>query len=355
MEAGADSLKVKIFSSTKFFPEFELEFECTHTTGLPTNFKSDKKLGFHRQHSHAKDSSAGDSAKDSSQKDSSQKDSSAKDSSEKDSAGDPEFVTTCEECGPTEPSAEHDTWICLHCSTTLCGRDSANKHMEKHNANKNHSIILSLADGSFWCYQCERYLEHRFYPELHNFYRRFHEEKFGQRPDNDKTPFARSTSSLMKACVHCDTLSSKGFKNTAPFEAVGCSVCHSNDEENGNWVCLVCEKVFCSRFDSGGGRHGVEHWKQTGHSISMSLKDGSIWCYFCSEHQDHSINSNLSAYYAAFHVARHGEVPPLKTLKRMNSLLDGSTLTEDESSLLAGFDVAQFRWGSQDSRESSDE
>jgi hypothetical protein len=325
MDEGTNSLKVKIFSSVKFLPEFfELPTECTHTTGLPTNFKAGKKLGFHRvrsqAHEHKQDGQHVPKY-----------------------LQDPEFVSTCDECG-TEPSAEHDTWICLHCSVTLCGRDSANKHMEKHTlTDKDHCIVMSLTDGNIWCYKCDGYLEHTFYPELQPFYRRFHKEKFGQRPENDRMPLIRSVSNL-KACAHCDTLSHKGFKDTAAFKATGCSVCHtSGDDEVGNWVCLVCEQVFCSRFNV--GRHGVEHWKQTGHSVSMSLKDGSIWCYSCGEHQDHSSSSNLSAFFAAFHVARHSEVPPLRSLKRMNSLLNGSTLTESESSLLSDFNAEEFRWG----------
>jgi hypothetical protein len=348
---GSNSLKVKIFSSTKFFPEFELEFECTHTTGLPTNFKPNKKLGFHREQRHATGGGGGGGSSSSSSSSSSSRSPRTPKQKQKDNL---EFVSCCDECG-SEPSAEHDTWVCLHCSSSLCGRDSINKHMELHNKeHHSHCISLSLTDGSFWCYKCQRYLEHKFYPELQHFYRRFHKEKFGQRPENDRTPPARTTS-VMKACAHCDQLSPIGFKSTLPFQAMGCSVCHSKDEDNGLWVCLCCDQVFCGRFDSGGGKHGVEHWKQTGHSVTMSLKDGSIWCYFCGEHQDHSMNANLSAFYAAFHVARHSEVPPLRSLKRQNSVLVGSSLTEDETSLLSTFNAAEFRWSQSQLSEEEEE
>ena len=337
MNEGETSLKVKIFSSSKFLPEFfDIgDSECTHTNGLPTNFKAEQKLGFHRKQTVT---NAGEHKEDKPNQQTIPK-----------YLQDPEFISHCEECG-TEPSAEHDTWICLHCSTRLCGRDSANKHMEKHCnvTQKDHPIVMSLTDGSFWCYRCDAILEHTFYPELQPFYRRFHEEKFGKRPENDQSPLCRSVST-QKACAHCDPLSHTGFKTTAPFKAAGCSVCHTKGEDEiGNWVCLVCEEVFCSRFNV--GRHGVEHWKNTGHSVSMSLKDGSIWCYSCGEHQDHSVNSNLSAFFAAFHVARHSEVPPLRSLKRMNSLLAGSQLTEDESSLLADFNAEEFRWSGESSQ-----
>ncbi len=32
-------------------------------------------------------------------------------------------------------------------------------HMAEHNAKTKHSIALSFSDASFWCYDCESYIE----------------------------------------------------------------------------------------------------------------------------------------------------------------------------------------------------
>jgi hypothetical protein len=154
------------------------------------------------------------------------------------------------------------------------------------------------------------------------------------------------------ACSHCAKLSPHGFSGTDPFKVQTCSVC---DDDSELWVCLHCEKVFCGRFAN---RHGVIHWMNTKHSVLMSLSDGTIWCYLCREYQHHDASSVLSSFYAAFHMARHGEAPPVKSLMRQNSLLSPDTLNGDELAMLSAFDAEQFRWrnnsqgsagGSQDS------
>ena len=82
----------------------------------------------------------------------------------------------------------------------------------------------------------------------------------------------------------------------------------------------------------------------TKHSVLMSLSDGTIWCYLCREYQHHDASSVLSSFYAAFHMARHGEAPPIRSLMRQNSLLSPDTLNGDELAMLSAFDAEQFRW-----------
>ena len=151
------------------------------------------------------------------------------------------------------------------------------------------------------------------------------------------------------ACSHCAKLSPHGFSGTDPFKAQTCSVC---DDRSELWVCLHCEKVFCGRFAN---RHGVIHWLNTKceHSVLMSLSDGTIWCYLCREYQHHDASSVLSSFYAAFHMARHGEAPPVASLMRQNSLLSPDTLSGDELAMLSAFDAKQFRWNKWNSQSSS--
>lgn len=57
-----------------------------------------------------------------------------------------------------------------------------------------------------------------------------------------------------------------------------CKECQSQEE---NWICLVCNGVFCSRYVKG---HMSEHNKTIKHEIALSFTDGSIWCYDCDSY-----------------------------------------------------------------------
>lgn len=48
-----------------------------------------------------------------------------------------------------------------------------------------------------------------------------------------------------------------------------------------NWLCLMCRKVFCSRYVNG---HCVDHWKESGHCIAASFADLSVWCHECQSY-----------------------------------------------------------------------
>jgi len=78
-----------------------------------------------------------------------------------------------------------------------------------------------------------------------------------------------------------------------------CSECHDskrfqcetpeclehNDRDQTPWMCMTCGAVNCSRSDR---RHAWEHYKTTGHCISVALtgaygrpRDHRFWCYKC--------------------------------------------------------------------------
>ena len=58
-------------------------------------------------------------------------------------------------CRKCDESAEN--WLCLQCNGIFCSR-YVNAHMSEHFAEEAHPVAFSLADGSFWCYQCEAYI-----------------------------------------------------------------------------------------------------------------------------------------------------------------------------------------------------
>jgi len=62
-----------------------------------------------------------------------------------------------------------------------------------------------------------------------------------------------------------------------------CSVCHDLSE---NWVCLTCHQVNCGRYIGG---HMRNHNEETGHMMTLSFSDLSVWCYACDSYVDHSV------------------------------------------------------------------
>lgn len=60
-------------------------------------------------------------------------------------------------CVVCEDSSEN--WVCLTCLSFQCSR-YVKGHMAQHNDETKHPIALSFSDGSFWCYDCESYIDH---------------------------------------------------------------------------------------------------------------------------------------------------------------------------------------------------
>ncbi|XP_071960190.1 histone deacetylase 6-like [Antedon mediterranea] len=58
----------------------------------------------------------------------------------------------CFECGDSK-----ENWVCLHCYMVLCGR-YVESHMVKHGVVSGHCLVLSYADLSVWCYECDSYV-----------------------------------------------------------------------------------------------------------------------------------------------------------------------------------------------------
>eukprot|EP01083_Nonionella_stella_P078698 215514_1 len=78
-----------------------------------------------------------------------------------------------------------ECWLCLGCHTIYCGRYGAG-HMASHsNAHSNHCIALGIGDLSFWCYQCDSYINHLTIKTVFKIYAMCHIRKFKERIPND--------------------------------------------------------------------------------------------------------------------------------------------------------------------------
>ncbi|KAH0628876.1 hypothetical protein JD844_010478 [Phrynosoma platyrhinos] len=76
----------------------------------------------------------------------------------------------CSECGSIA-----ENWVCLVCYKVCCGR-YINQHMLAHNSESGHPLVLSFADLSAWCYECQAYVHH---PTLFEVKSLAHKMKFG--------------------------------------------------------------------------------------------------------------------------------------------------------------------------------
>jgi len=82
------------------------------------------------------------------------------------------------------------------------------------------------------------------------------------------------------------------------FSENTCSTCKDSSE---NWMCMCCGATCCSRHVKG---HAAEHNKSTGHPISISFSDLSVWCYSCDEYIKHR---DILPVINALHIAKFGE------------------------------------------------
>ena len=75
-----------------------------------------------------------------------------------------------------------------------------------------------------------------------------------------------------------------------------------------NWICLVCHKVFCSRYVN---EHMVIHSAEAQHLVTLSFSDISVWCYGCEDYVD---NECLYEMKNALHKNKfNGEEMPKKS------------------------------------------
>ncbi|GAM28633.1 hypothetical protein SAMD00019534_118090 [Acytostelium subglobosum LB1] len=90
---------------------------------------------------------------------------------------------SCQSCA--DPS---ENWVCLKCRYIGCSRHVSG-HAAEHHTSTAHPIAASFSDHSFWCYDCESYLEH---PVLGDFLDvlntlKFFKEKSGKHNDDSSS------------------------------------------------------------------------------------------------------------------------------------------------------------------------
>mmetsp|Transcript_168173 Transcript_168173/g.535170 ORF Transcript_168173/g.535170 Transcript_168173/m.535170 type:complete len:200 (+) Transcript_168173:151-750(+) len=81
----------------------------------------------------------------------------------------------CSVCG------EGEVWVCALCGAVLCSRFK-NQHMAAHSQSEGHCVALSLSDLSFWCFQCDAYLDVFKIKALQPLYTAAHIAQFGEAP-----------------------------------------------------------------------------------------------------------------------------------------------------------------------------
>eukprot|EP00512_Aurantiochytrium_limacinum_P003969 CAMPEP_0171505080 /NCGR_PEP_ID=MMETSP0958-20121227/11988_1 /TAXON_ID=87120 /ORGANISM="Aurantiochytrium limacinum, Strain ATCCMYA-1381" /LENGTH=436 /DNA_ID=CAMNT_0012041113 /DNA_START=222 /DNA_END=1531 /DNA_ORIENTATION=- len=157
---------------------------------------------------------------------------------------------------------QEENWFCLVCHEFFCGR-FANKHMLQHHAETGHCVSMSMTDLSVWCYGCDMYLNHDFFPRLYHFFSRMHRLKFREEPQNAATvqtevgePVEGEEALLFwenlgpmgeLMCSHAGNISND-IEHVTDFNAP-CETCAamgvtpSTAASQENWICLTCGGV----------------------------------------------------------------------------------------------------------------
>ncbi len=67
-----------------------------------------------------------------------------------------DFSKNCENC-----LEQKENWFCLTCGKYFCSRYIKGHFLSHYENNKTHSICLSNLDLSFWCYDCDYYINNK--------------------------------------------------------------------------------------------------------------------------------------------------------------------------------------------------
>ena len=90
---------------------------------------------------------------------------------------------------------EMECWFCLKCHLILCGR-YGNQHMMEHyqSSNNSHCMAMGINDLSFWCFECDDYINHLSVKAVWDFYLIAHVARFDENiPDGltEQTTFGK--------------------------------------------------------------------------------------------------------------------------------------------------------------------
>ncbi|TFK26041.1 ubiquitin carboxyl-terminal hydrolase 14 [Coprinopsis marcescibilis] len=104
-------------------------------------------------------------------------------------------------------------------------------------------------------------------------------------------------------CEHTLTLEQLETGHILQSGQAHCSNC---DLKENLWLCLACGSLGCGRSQyggTGGNGHGLEHYKTTGHAVSVKLGtitaegDADVYCYSCDDaKQDPEVARHLATF-----------------------------------------------------------
>ncbi|KAJ2889686.1 ubiquitin C-terminal hydrolase Ubp14, partial [Coemansia aciculifera] len=128
-----------------------------------------------------------------------------------------------------------------------------------------------------------------------------------------------------------------GFSLDALHQCSGC------EKRENLWLCLTCGNVGCGRrqYDgSGGNNHGIAHYEETGHCVSVKLgtitPEGTAdaYCYSCD---DNKMDPHLAAHLKVFGINVAAQLKTEKSIAELqleqNLKFDFSMTTADGAKL----------------------
>ncbi|KAL3730321.1 hypothetical protein ACJRO7_027343 [Eucalyptus globulus] len=107
-------------------------------------------------------------------------------------------------------------------------------------------------------------------------------------------------------CGHLASLSSDLLHIPSPD-----TCCNRCRHPSGNWLCLCCKEVLCSRFVN---KHMLQHFRQTSHCLALGFSDLSVWCFSCNSYIKPQVVPQLQPVYEAAYILKFGEPPPIRNV-----------------------------------------
>ncbi|KAK3420456.1 hypothetical protein EUGRSUZ_G01266 [Eucalyptus grandis] len=239
--------------------------------------------------------------------------------------------TPCNRCH--HPSRN---WLCLCCKEVLCSR-YVNKHMLQHYQQTSHCLALGFSDLSVWCFSCNSFINAQVVPQLRPVYDAAYILKFGEPPLVWNVELQNVIASSMGKdellnvtvsgrveaqtwCGHLASLSSDLLRIPSPD-----TPCNRCCHPSGNWLCLCCKEVLCSRYVN---KHMLQHYQQTSHCLALGFSDLSVWCFSCNSYINAQVVPQLRPVYEAAYILKFGEPSPVRTVELRNVI--ASSTGKDE-------------------------
>mmetsp|Transcript_34002 Transcript_34002/g.59260 ORF Transcript_34002/g.59260 Transcript_34002/m.59260 type:complete len:744 (-) Transcript_34002:35-2266(-) len=123
----------------------------------------------------------------------------------------------------------------------------------------------------------------------------------------------------LKSCFHTESLE----QQAVIIQAKSLATCSKCTLMGNLWLCLTCGSLGCGRSNydgTGGNNHGVEHYRESGHSLVVKLGtitpegSASIHCYSCDEEV---LDPNLATHLKSFGINVQEQVKTEKTIAEL--------------------------------------